>query len=242
MMKTSSVIISVIFSFGFTSANVFTGSAIFERLAHFKNDGVVNHLNTVDLAMIADGSCRMANQGVDGFALWHNKEATDSVINVLREVLPETSKPSHFVLSSLQILAEVCPVEEDGNGPEFTCRGGGYEAEVMAGAMHNWQRALCAPEEEAEWEGEYDPAYQPQQVALTSGFMCIIACDCNGASIAPGQLEAFAESPEDAYAVQELVCSTVPWGDVDFADAAADVDLLARMSAPLMFICGCASS
>merc|ERR1712060_247458 len=55
----------------------------------------------------------------------------------------------------------------------------GYETNVMAGAMHNWHRALCSTSEEAEWGGEYDPAYQPQQVALTSGFMCIVACDCN---------------------------------------------------------------
>ena len=80
-----------------------------------------------------------------------------------------------------------------------------------------------------------------QQVALTSGFMCIIACDCNGASLAPGQLAYFAESPEASLAVQDLVCSTVPWGEVDFADAAADVDMLAQMSAPLMEVCGCAS-
>merc|ERR1719481_1041331 len=246
MMRTSSIIIKFIFSLGFTAANVFTGSAIFERLAHFKNDGVVNHLNTVDLAMIADGSCRMANPSIDGFALWHNKEATDSVINVLREVLPETSKPSYFVLSALEVLAEVCPVEEAENNldlqEDFTCRGGGYEAEVMAGAMHNWQRALCAPEDESEWGGEYDPAYQPQQVALTSGFMCIIACDCNGASIAPDTFWNFAESTEAAETINDLICGTTAWGDVDFADAAADVDLLARMSAPLMFICGCASS
>ena len=30
--------------------------------------------------------------------------------------------------------------------------GGGYDPQVMAGAMHNWQRALCASQEEPEWE------------------------------------------------------------------------------------------
>ena len=30
--------------------------------------------------------------------------------------------------------------------------------------MHNWHRALCSTSEEAEWGGEFDPAYQPQQV------------------------------------------------------------------------------
>ena len=77
-------------------------------------------------------------------------------------------------------------------------------------------------------------------MALTSGFMCIIACDCNGASITPGQLAYFAESPESAQSVNDLVCSSTPWGEVDFADADGDVDLLAQMSAPLMEVCGCA--
>merc|ERR1712176_46217 len=102
MMKASSVIfIGVIFSLGFAAANVFTGSAIFERLSHFKNDGVVNHLNTVDQAMIADGSCRMVNENMEGFALWHNKEVTDTVINGLKEVLPGTGKPGYFTLNAI---------------------------------------------------------------------------------------------------------------------------------------------
>ena len=42
---------------------VFTESAIFERLSHFKDAGLVNHLNTVDEAMIADGIYRMFHGG-----------------------------------------------------------------------------------------------------------------------------------------------------------------------------------
>ena len=36
----------------------------------------------------------------------------------------------------------------------------------LPGAMHNWHRALCSTSDEAEWGGEFDPAYQPQQVWL----------------------------------------------------------------------------
>ena len=39
-----------------------------------------------------------------------------------------------------------------------------YHEESWSGAMHNWHRALCSTSEEAEWGGEFDPAYQPQQV------------------------------------------------------------------------------
>ena len=72
--------IIVIGGLGLASADVFTDPAVFERLCHFKNDGVVsfhtiqyvrntrvikitwsqvNHLNPVDEAMIADASCRL---------------------------------------------------------------------------------------------------------------------------------------------------------------------------------------
>ena len=152
-MLTSYFLFTII-SFNLVTADVYTDSAIFERLCHFKNDGVVNHLNTVDQAMIADGSCRMINPNIDGFALWHNKRVTDVVINLLKEELPETSKPSYFTLSAMESLREACPTEKNELDlqEDFTCRGGGYDPQVMAGAMHNWQRALCASQEEPEWE------------------------------------------------------------------------------------------
>ena len=43
--------------------SVFTESARFERLSHFKDAGLVHHLNTVDQAMIADGIYRMFKPG-----------------------------------------------------------------------------------------------------------------------------------------------------------------------------------
>ena len=45
------------------SGSVFTESARFERLSHFKDAGLVHHLNTVDQAMIADGIYRMFKPG-----------------------------------------------------------------------------------------------------------------------------------------------------------------------------------
>ena len=137
------------------SADVYTDSAIFERLCHFKNDGVVNHLNSVDNAMIADGSCRMirGENGLDGFALWNDPTTTGTIIDALKEALPETSKPSHFVLTAHEVLADLCPDGAAVNpDEEYHCRGSGHDVSVMAGAMHNWQRALCAQENDPEWQ------------------------------------------------------------------------------------------
>ena len=151
-MQVTHAAIILLFS-SLSSANVYTESAIFERLCHFKNDGVVNHLNTVDQAMIADGACRMMRSELDGYALWHNPATTSEVIAALKDVLPPTGKPSHFVLSAHEVLGDICPVAADlSTREEYTCRGGGYDVEVMAGAMRNWQRALCARETEPEWE------------------------------------------------------------------------------------------
>ena len=136
-----------------SSANVYTESAIFERLSHFKNHGVVKHLNSVDEAMIADGSCRMVRPQLDGFALWQDPDTTAQVIEALKDVLPPTGKPSHFVLSAHRVLEDICPMEVTVNTKEeYSCRGGGHDLKVMAGAMHNWHRALCARETDPEWE------------------------------------------------------------------------------------------
>ena len=90
-------------------------------------------------------------------------------------------------------------------------------------------------------QGEYDPAYQPQQVALTAGFMCILACDCNMAQLPASSLSSLAESPESAAAVNQLLCAIVPWTEVDFSDAGGDVARLAEMSEPLMDLCKCST-
>ena len=88
-------------------------------------------------------------------------------------------------------------------------------------------------------QGEFDPAYQPHQVALTAGFMCIIACDCNKRMLLAESLANMAAGPETTAGIQKLVCSAVPWEFVDFAEASSGVEILAELSAPLMEVCGC---
>ena len=94
----------ILLSSTFSSANVYTESAIFERLCHFKNDGVVNHLNTVDQAIIADGACHMMRSELDGYALWHNPATTSELIAALMSCYP---LPSHATLFSLRMRSWV---------------------------------------------------------------------------------------------------------------------------------------
>ena len=54
---------------------------------------------------------------------------------------------------------------------------------------------------------QQDPAYMPQQMALTSGFMCILACDCNEKALSAESLAAFAESSQAPKLAKDTICS-----------------------------------
>lgn len=234
-------LLAFIISFSNGENKAFTESARFERLSHFKDAGLVNHLNTVDEAMIADGSCRLFTDAQDGYALWHDRTATEAVNNATKD-LPITEKASHFVLTAEKTLPNVCPKSSNiqSKDAEYSCKGGGHNIDEISQAMSNWQRALCAPENDASWEGEFDPAYQPQQMALTAGFMCIVACDCNEKQLPSSSLKEFAMNDDHAEFAKDVVCEMTPWGEVDFKDINSDPDMLAKISAPLLELCKCA--
>merc|ERR1712241_937483 len=222
------------------NADVFTESAIFERLSHFKDAGLVNHLNTVDEAMIANGIYRMFHRGevgsADGYALWKNRLATEMVNNATKD-LPPTEGPSHFVLTAHEELPKYfpsSPPEDDG----YSCWGGSHNIDDIINAMYNWHRALCAQKEDAAWNGVYDPAYMPQQMALTTGFMCIVACDCNQRPTL--SLEDFSTDADFAELARDTLCESIPWGEVDFHSVGSNTDALAALSAPLTDLpCNC---
>ena len=219
----------------------FTESARFERLSHFKDAGLVNHLNSVDEAMIADGSCRLFTEEQDGYALWYDRTATELVNNATKD-LPITEKASHFTLTAEKVLPDICPKASDIKikESEYSCKGGGHNIDEISNAMSNWQRALCAPEDDESWGGEFDPAYQPQQMALTAGFMCIVACDCNEKQLPASSLKEFAVDDSHAEFAKDVVCEQTPWGTVDFKNIDSDPEELARISAPLLELCKCA--
>jgi len=223
------------------NAGVFTESAIFERLSHFKDAGLVNELNTVDQAMIADGIYRMFHGGeegiADGYALWKNRLATEMVNNATKH-LPPTQGPSHFVLTAHEELPKFFPSIKAPKEDGYSCRGGSHSIDDISNAMYNWHRALCAQKEDPAWNGVYDPAYMPQQMALTTGFMCIVACDCNERPAC--SLQNFAIDANNAQLARDTLCEFIQWGEVDFSQINSDTEALAILSAPLTDdLCDC---
>ncbi|OLP93691.1 hypothetical protein AK812_SmicGene24367 [Symbiodinium microadriaticum] len=139
---------------------VFVDSAIFERLEHFKDIGVPATLqDPIARAAIADGTCRLVvppGSGpfpLDGYDFWHhNPERVNSVLKALAE-LPSSSQPSKFVRAATR-----------------TSKLELYEPSALAKTLSNWHRVLCDPNCD-------DPAEEPQQQALTTGFICMAVCD-----------------------------------------------------------------
>jgi hypothetical protein len=68
--------------------------------------------------------------------------------------------------------------------------------------------ALCAPASDASWTNGFDPAYQPQQQALTSGFLCIAACDVSAASIPAASVASVLDAPA---VTTNDICTVFPW-------------------------------
>jgi len=219
---------------GFTTVSAaaqdpFTESAKFERWSHFKNYGVpaVMGKDALNSAAIADGTCRFlqhvrltdGNDGFDGFYFWHYPSRVERVLKALADA-PPTSNPSYFVLSADKALRNACSDKSDkASRPE-------YKLDSLAGSVQNWYHALTAPSSDPSWKGQYDPAYQPQQVALTAGLMFITACDLNGAmSCTEPAMRSLAL--RDFAKLREAVNTTFPWvaGNTRFSGASSVADL-----------------
>jgi virulence-associated protein VagC len=210
----------------------FSESAKFERWSHFKDYGVpaVFGKDALNSAAIADGSCRMLGQEFDGFHFWHYPDRVARVLQALKDA-PPTSNPSHFVLSTEEALSKACSDKQD--QPSQTT----YELDSLAGSVQNWYHALTAPSSDASWKGQFDPAYQPQQVALTAGFVCIAACDIHKGELSSNAMRTLASS----YAgFSRRFNETLPWqaGNRVFSGAKSNNDLI-KSTQPLLKICGC---
>lgn len=210
-------------------------SGRFERWSHFKDYGVPGTVNDpVNKAAIADGTCRLLEQR-NGFFMWRDGNRTQRVIDALAAA-PRTDQPSHFVLETAKSLQQAC--FDDSGEPAVRPD---YDVKVVASSMQNWYHALCAPEEDPSWKGMFDPAYQPQQMALTAGFMCIAACDAKG-NEGPSEdtMARLSDSSGAAQASRDQVCNLFTWGTgIDFSTA-RQLSELAKLTQPLTHsLCQC---
>lgn len=206
----------------------FTESDRFERWSHFKDAGLPGTVNdTLNQAAIADGACRMLpDASYSGYTYWHYPQRVRRVLDALGDA-PSTLGPSAFTLSAGSGLAEACePAVEDepANVSTVTAR---------AAAMDTWVKALCAPSSSPVWRDAYDPAYMPQQQALTVGFVCIVACEANGAE---PSADGMADLSSYSAAARDGVCEALPWDDAipaRFGGATQRAEL-ARLTEPLL--------
>lgn len=219
--------------------SAFSESACFERWSHFKDYGVPGTPHDpVNQAMIADGSCRLLGQPLDGYHAWHDADRTRRVLDALAAA-PATSNPSHFTLETRKALKRACLSAASADEVQAAGPPPSFDETAIAASMQKWLRALCAAESDAAWQGFYDPAYQPQQVALTAGFMCIVACDSNGLPLPAAALASFASTDEAAAKTQAALCDALPFGSVDFLGAS--LEELAALARPLLLRpCSCA--
>ena len=221
------------------ASNVYTEPAIYERLSHFADHGVPATVHDpLNQAMIADASCRVLGNH-DGFAYYHNDMATAAVIAAYAK-LPNTGSPSHFTLSAHDTLAKACTAAEgEKNNTTTAQQCSQLPLSSLTGGMDAWHRALCASANDSSWNGVYDPAYQPQQISLTVGFMCIVSCDCAKTELSADTMASFAASDGMASDVRENLCATLPFHDVNFTKQASSPASLAELSAPLRKLCSC---
>ena len=186
----------------------------------------------VNQAMIADGTCRLFI-AQDGFVFWHNRDAVIKVINAIKN-LPATSHPSNLVLTAHEVLPKVCTeaLLMKTKNDAYSCTKGPYDLMVMAQSMNNWQKAICAGKDDSAWNNLFDPAYQPQQLSLTSGFMCILACDCNKKQdLDRKTFETIASDPSEA---KNKVCALTPWRSTNFTTGGSNLNVFAKLAYPLI--------
>jgi len=205
--------------------NPFSDAAIFERISHFKDVGVPNTLkDPFNRAAIADGACRSVAAtaaDVDGYYYWHYPERVDAVITALA-ALPSTTGPSnmtrHAKAPTFSNDACLFPSSKETNSSV-------HDFKVVKDTMQNWFRALCK-------EGFEDPAYMPQQMALTVGFMCSITCMSSNATF-DGFYTDYAYSYTAAQKGRDLTCGNMPGYEPDLFNQVHSWKDMAYATGPL---------
>merc|ERR1711998_409319 len=175
---------------------------------------------------------RLLNPAIqlDGFALWWEPSRVSKVLAALAAA-PGTDRPSYFVRATSEALLIPCSTPAPYAPANFSVID-------RAAALQNWYHALCAPESDPSWQQQFDPAEEPQQMALTAGFACIVACEANHRELDAKAMALLSAKPS---AARDALCAALPWksGGTDFRSV-SNASQLASMSAPILALpCGC---
>ena len=211
-----------------SSGGVFASpAASYERLSHFVDVGLPASVGApLTRWAIADGACRAAGGGGASDVVLG---AAEYVVNAL-DTLPATADgPSRFTRAALAELPPACAsaadVAEWGGAPFVDS----FSPADAGAALYAWRRALC----NASWP---DPAYMPQQQALTLGFVCAAACGADGRVSPAAALARLTASDASARASTEDACTALlaaDGGESAWAALASWSDI-ATATAPLL--------
>ena len=87
--------------YNYADSTVWSGSAVFERLQHFKDCGVPGTVDDpFNQYAIAEGSCRAVGFHGCGGAFMKHPDRVTAVIEAIK-ALPSSDTPSHMVLTAL---------------------------------------------------------------------------------------------------------------------------------------------
>ena len=138
--------------YNYADSTVWSGSAVFERLQHFKDVGVPGTVeDPFNQYAIAEGSCRAVGFEGCGCPFMKHPDRVTAVIEAIK-ALPSSDTPSHMVLTALNgDLLNVCNSKST---ESKTLQD--FDPSVVSSSIHNWWRALCDKD-----FTPYDPAYQP---------------------------------------------------------------------------------
>ena len=88
------------FAYSYAESTVWTGSAVFERVQHFKDAGVPGTVDDpFNQAAIAEGTCRAVGYSGCGCGFLNHADRVTNVIEAIKG-LPTTDMPSHLVLTA----------------------------------------------------------------------------------------------------------------------------------------------
>jgi len=214
----------------------------FERWAHFHWALPKVQGDALSQAAIATGSCWLLNEPFDSFFFWRRPAATAAVLEALGSAGSSEASlgaSSNFTLTAKAAMTSPCAAAQ-AKSTSVPPPHDGFTIGALAAAAQNWYHALCAPASDPSWTvNGYDPAYQPQQMALTAGLLCIATCDVSNASLPATAIGAIQQSPSEAAAA---VCAKFPWNSASmstFSSAATRVELASRLDPLRGALCRC---